>query len=61
MDIIQRRRGFLRKWEEMEFKAQIRRFSYDRKHFHLVTGGKKEIMSVKFRIFRYDSLEYNMT
>lgn len=36
---------------------------YERKCYLLtVTGGKKEMMSVKFRIFKYDSLlECNMT
>lgn len=50
MDIIQREK-FLRKWEDMGFTAQIRRFSMIEKAFYLVTGGEKQIMSVKFGIF----------
>lgn len=55
MDIIQRGK-FLRKWEDMGFTEQIKRFSMIEKAFYLVTVGEKEIMSVKFGIFRYDSL-----
>lgn len=55
MDIIQWGK-FLRKWEDMGFTAQIKRFSMIESAFYLVTGGEKEIMSVKFRIFKYDSL-----
>lgn len=53
MDIIQREK-FLRKWEEMGFFAQIKRFSYDRKYF-LFSNRRREIMNVKFKIFKYDS------
>lgn len=55
MDITQRGK-FLGKWEDMGFTEQIKRFSVIENAFYLITGWEKEIMSVKFRIFEYDSL-----